>query len=48
VLEEAINEPLQIGIPEIVVKHPDRNLEVQVLVRLIPTVFPKPGKKSEG
>jgi hypothetical protein len=48
VLEEAVDEPLQIRIPEVVVEHPDRNLEIQVLVCLVPTVFPKPGKISEG
>jgi hypothetical protein len=47
-LEETVDEPLQIGIPKVVVEHPHGNLEVQVLIRLIPTVFPKPGKKSEG
>jgi hypothetical protein len=48
VLEETVDESFQVGIAEVIIEHPDRNLEVQVLVRLIPTVFPKPGKKSEG
>jgi hypothetical protein len=48
VLEEAIDESFQVGIAEVVIEHPHRDLEVQVLVCLIPTVFSKPGKKSEG
>jgi hypothetical protein len=48
VLEKAVDEPLQIGIPEIVVEHSNRNIEVLILVRLISTIFPKSGEKSEG
>jgi len=48
VLEEAINEPLQIGIPEVVVEHSDREAEVLILGLLIPTVLPKAGKEAEG
>ncbi len=48
VLEEAIDESFQVGIAEMVIEHPDGNLKILVLVCLIPTVFSKPGKKSEG
>jgi hypothetical protein len=48
VLEEAVDEPLQIGIPKVVVEHPDRNIEIQVLACLIPTVLAKAGKIAES
>jgi hypothetical protein len=48
VLEEAVDEPLQIGISEVVVEHPDREVEVLVLRFLIATVLPKARKIAES
>jgi hypothetical protein len=47
VLEEPIDEPLQIGVPEVVVEHPDWETEVLILRLLISTVLPKPRKETE-
>jgi len=47
VLEKAIDEAVQIGIPEVVVEHPDREFEVLILRFLIPTVLSKAGEKAE-
>jgi hypothetical protein len=47
VLEKAIDEPLQIGIVEVVVEHPDGEAEVLILRFLIPTVLPKAGEEAE-
>jgi hypothetical protein len=47
VLEETVDEPLQIGIPEIVVEHPNGEAKVLILRLLIPTVLAKAGKEAE-
>jgi hypothetical protein len=47
VLEEAVDEPLQIGIPEIIVEHPHGKAEVLILRLLVPTVLAKAGKEAE-
>jgi hypothetical protein len=47
VLEKAIDEPLQIGIVEVVVEHPDGEAEVLILRLLVPTVLPKAGEEAE-
>ena len=46
-LEELIDESVQIGIPEVVVEHPDGEAEVLILRFLIPTVLPKAGEEAE-
>jgi len=47
VLEEAVDEPLQIGIPEVVVEHSNGDAEVLILRLLISTVLPKARKETE-
>ncbi|GAA0303398.1 hypothetical protein GCM10009066_16810 [Halarchaeum salinum] len=47
VIEEAVDEPLQIGISEIVVEHPNGKAEVLILRLLVPTILAKPGKEAE-
>lgn len=46
-LEAAIDEPLQIGVPEIVIEHSDWNTQVLMLHHLISTAFPKAGEEAE-
>jgi hypothetical protein len=47
VLEESIDESVQVGVPEVVVEHPDGEVEVLILRLLIPTVLTKAGEKPE-
>jgi len=47
VLKESVDESVQIGVPEVVVEHPDGEAEVLILRLLIPTVFPKARKEAE-
>ena len=47
VLEKAVDEPLQIGIPEIIVEHPYGKVEVLILRLLVPAVLAKAGKEAE-